>query len=87
MCDTTKETSDAYNNKWVKRDLEQLRNKILELQAKLDKQAEEIEAYEKCLKGSCEFCWYLRRRDIKSVECMKCKLEGGYKWKFYLSKP
>lgn len=32
MADTTKETADAYNNKWVKRDLEQLRNQVEQLQ-------------------------------------------------------
>ena len=30
MSSVTKETADAYNNKWVKRDLEQLRAKLAE---------------------------------------------------------
>lgn len=33
----TKETADAYNNKWVKRDLEQLREQIKQLKAELEK--------------------------------------------------
>ncbi len=42
MADVTKETADAYNNKWVKRDLEQLGTRIRQLQAEITVAQKEV---------------------------------------------
>lgn len=40
MASTTKETADAYNNKWVKRDFRQFRNLNKQLQAENKQQTD-----------------------------------------------
>lgn len=50
MGNVTKETVDAYNNKWVKRDLGQLRKKVKQLQAEIDNAKGIIREYDNHVK-------------------------------------
>ena len=57
-------------------------SQLIEAIAELKQLQAENRRLKEYLKGDCESCFYAGERSITSRECQKCKLGGGYKWKF-----